>query len=427
MSISKAALAAALVLGPAAPAPAQAPIYSRPGTTDSQVQAENQANQPQQAQYRLSRAERAALTPLLDAAQASNWPAAQAALPAAQAAARGNDARYLVGRAQLQIGLGTADTQLQAAGVDAMIASGAAPAAQMAALYDNQAQFAVAAGDLAKADRALDQVVALSPDDPLAIPRAAQLFENQHNVAHALDYYRHAIAAQEAAGHPVSADVRGRQLATAYRAHSPDTLALSRAYLAARPTPQGWHDALQIYRELTPGVNDGIALDLYRLMRAAGALTSERDFVEYAELANSGAMFGEVKSVLEAGFARNAIQPANVATSRAMLDAATARAASDRASLAGERSAAMAGSNGGAALRVGDAFFSYGDYGPAAELYRAALQKGAPDASLVNLRLGAALALAGQRAEAEAAFRAVAGPRAELAQLWLLWLSAPHA
>ncbi|MBV9884540.1 MAG: hypothetical protein JO276_16145, partial [Sphingomonadaceae bacterium] len=205
MSISKAALAAAL--GVAAPAVAQPPVYSRPATTDSQVEAQTQANQPQLAQYRLSRSERAALAPLLDAAQASNWPAAQAALPAAQAAARGNDARYLVGRAQLQIGLGTNDARLQAAGVDAVIASGAAPAAQMLALYDNQARFAAAAGDLAKADRALDQVIALSPDDPLAIPRAARLFEDQHNAAHALDYYRRAIAAQEAAGHPVAADV----------------------------------------------------------------------------------------------------------------------------------------------------------------------------------------------------------------------------
>ena len=47
----------------------------------------------------------------------------------------------------------------------------------------------------------------------------------------------------------------------------------------------------------------------------------------------------------------------------------------------------------------------------------------AADANLANIRLGAALALAGKRAEAETAFRAVTGPRAELAQLWLLWLS----
>ena len=74
-------------------------------------------------------------------------------------------------------------------------------------------------------------------------------------------------------------------------------------------------------------------------------------------------------------------------------------------------------------MRLGDAYFGYREFAPAIELYRAALQKGGQDANLVNTRLGAALALAGQRAEAEAAFRAVTGPRAELAQFWLLWLS----
>lgn len=434
MTISKAPLAAALALGAAAAAAsAQAPVYSRPGTTESQVQAENQANRPrpaqQERQYVLNRAERAAIGPAIEAANAGNWAAAQAALPAAEAAVRGNDAKYIVGRLKVQIGLGIGNTQLQSAGVDEILASGAAPAAQMLPLYNNQARFAADAGDIAKADRALDQVIALSPDEPLAIPLAAQLWVDHQNPTHALEFYRRAIAAAEAAGRPVSAEVRRLRMGVAYRAHSPETLALSREYLALAPTPQGWHDALAIYRELTPGANgnDGLSLDIYRLMRAAGALSSERDYVEYATIANEGAMFGEVRTVLEAGFARNAITPANTAGTRAQLNSAATRSASDHASLAGERAAALAGSNGGPTLRVADAFFGYGDYGPAAELYRATLQKGGQDANLVNLRLGAALALAGQRAEAETAFRAVTGPRAELAQLWLLWLSSPHA
>jgi hypothetical protein len=138
-------------------------------------------------------------------------------------------------------------------------------------------------------------------------------------------------------------------------------------------------------------------------------------------------MFGEVKTVLDAGFARNVITPANTASVRAQLNAATQRATSDRTSLAGERTSALAGAAGGPALRVADALFSYGDYGQAAELYRAALQKGGQDANLINTRLGAALALGGQRAEAETAFRSVTGPRAELAQLWLFWLSSRPA
>jgi hypothetical protein len=45
------------------------------------------------------------------------------------------------------------------------------------------------------------------------------------------------------------------------------------------------------------------------------------------------------------------------------------------------------------------------------------------DANAVNTRLGMALALAGQKAEAETAFRAISGPRSELANLLLVWLS----
>ena len=83
----------------------------------------------------------------------------------------------------------------------------------------------------------------------------------------------------------------------------------------------------------------------------------------------------------------------------------------------------MAAANGQAARATADAHLGYGLYTEAAELYRAALQKGGEDANLVNLRLGMALALAGRRAEAETAFRAVTGPRAELASYWLLWLA----
>lgn len=433
MTISKAALAASLLLcGTSAFAQNEVTHTTAAQgriATPSQAPAQDQAQAPAtpQRQYQLSQAERASLGPLLTAVHASNWTAAQAALPAAVAAAHGADAKYIVGQVQVQIGLGTQNAQLQATGVDAMIASGSAPATQMLALYNNQARFAADAGDIAKADAALDHTVALSTTDPLAIPRAAQFWVERNNAGHALEYYHRVIAAEEAAGHPVSAEVRRQLLAMAYRAHAPETLALSRAYLAAAPTTQGWHDALEIYRQLTPGVDDRLSLDIYRLMRAAGALMSERDFIVYSELANGGAMYGEVKAALEAGFARNAITPANAAPEHVRLAEATQRAASDRTSLAAERTSALAGANGGAALRVGDALYSYGDYAQAAELYRAALQKGGQDANVVNTRLGAALAMGGQRAEAEAAFRAVTGPRAELAQLWLLWLSTPHS
>ena len=53
-------------------------------------------------------------------------------------------------------------------------------------------------------------------------------------------------------------------------------------------------------------------------------------------------------------------------------------------------------------LHVGDRYYGAGNYQKAAELYRAAVEKGA-DANLANLRLGEALARAGDKPGATAA------------------------
>jgi predicted Zn-dependent protease len=108
---------------------------------------------------------------------------------------------------------------------------------------------------------------------------------------------------------------------------------------------------------------------------------------------------------------------------RTLIATTGAAATSARGSLDANVRAARAGTTAQPALTAGDALFGQGRYADAAELYRSALQRGGLDAALVNTRLGSALALAGQRVEAEAALRAVTGPRAELAQFWLIWLA----
>jgi hypothetical protein len=110
-----------------------------------------------------------------------------------------------------------------------------------------------------------------------------------------------------------------------------------------------------------------------------------------------------------------------------LLGVANRRITEDRAGLAGQMAQARTASRGQPARVVADALFGYARYTEAAEMYRLALSKGGEDANLVNTRLGATLALAGQRAEAEAALRAVTGPRAELAALWLAWLASRPA
>ena len=108
---------------------------------------------------------------------------------------------------------------------------------------------------------------------------------------------------------------------------------------------------------------------------------------------------------------------------KALIATASKKAAAERGALKGLETKAMAAATGAAALSAGDAFLSYGDHAKAAELYRAAIQKGSVDPNVANTRLGMALGMAGQKVEAEAALRAVTGARADLASLWLLWLA----
>ena len=425
-----AALAAALIVGGstallhADPADAQVFDSLRNKQKGQQQQARSGrcqlASAEGQRQYRLSADECAAIAPLLQAVGAQDWATAQAAIPAAQAASRGADAKYVTAQAMLHIGVGTSNVQLQAQAIDALIASGGAQPSEMPALYGNQLRLALEAGDTAKAEQAQAQLDALNPNDPSRFIRQALIRVRGNDPAGAIALYQQAIQAQQAAGQAVPAEWRQQIAGLAYQARSPETMRYMREWLTAAPSPAAWHDTLAIYAE-QGGANDALKLDIYRLMRAAGALVGERDFVQYSEAANEGRAFGEVAAVLEEGLRRNLIT-GNVAYARERLSVTNGRIAADRASLPGERSAALAGRDGRVALRLADAYFGYGQYAEAAELYRAALQKGA-DANLANTRLGAALAMAGQRAEAEAAFRAVTGPRAELAGLWLLWLS----
>jgi tetratricopeptide (TPR) repeat protein len=371
-------------------------------------------------QYRLGAEECTAVAPLVEAVGRQDWAAAQAAIPAAQAGARGADAKYVVGQAILHIGIGTSNTRIQAQAIDAIIASGGAQQSEMRALYENQLRLALAAGDTAKAAQAQAQLDALNPNDPTRFVRQAGIRAQANDYAGALALYQQAIQAQQGAGQQIPTEWRQRMAALAYQGRLPDTTRYFREWLQAAPSPSSWHDTLAIYAEQAS--DNALKLDIYRLMRAAGAMVAERDFIQYGAAAEDARLFGEISSVLQDGLNRNLIT-ANTGYAREQLAAVSGRVTADRASLPGERQGALAGNDGRALLRLADAHYGYGQYAEAAELYRAAIQKGGQDSNLLNTRLGAALARAGRRAEAEAAFRAVTGPRAELANLWLFWLS----
>jgi tetratricopeptide (TPR) repeat protein len=437
--ISMAALAVGLcAIADVAPASAQSPLQSLRNSqrgsnqqSDENQNQEQQQQQPQQQQHLqingVSRGESDAIMPTYQAVQSQDWTAARAALPAAQAAARSSAARYVVGQLELQIARGTNDNALMLHAVNAMIDSGGAPAEQMDALRRVKSELTlnqVSQSDPAAAETQLTQLLAADPDNVQRIIQLAEVKErlNKHDEAIAL--YQRAIAASATGGHAADQNLYRRALSIAYRAQmGPRSKELARALVTAYPTRQNWRDALLIYRQFSD-LDGNAQLDLRRFQRAAHALNGEGDYVMFAEELSRGGLPGEAKAVLDEGVGGGSIQ-ANSANVAPLLARVSGQVAADRAGLAGQRTQAMAASTGRQARATGDAYYGYGQYAEAAELYRAALQKGGEDANLVNLRLGASLAQAGQRAAAEAAFHAVTGPRADIAAFWLLWLAHP--
>ena len=406
-SVSRIALGVALVLGGASVV-ATAPAIAQ--------------NQAPQREFKLSKEERAAFQPVQEAVNAKNWSAAAAALPAAQAAARGADARYVVGRFQLEVGLGLNNVQMQAQGIDTLIASGGVPAADLPMLYRNQGALAHTAGQRQKAADAFAKYVELMPNDPEGLLKLAQTRADERKTAEAIQLVQRAIAVRTAAGQAADESWYKYALKLAFDAKQPAQSAeLARTLVAAYPTRENWRDALLIYRDLG-GLDDAAKLDLLRLMRASNALAGERDWFDLAFDLNKAGLPAEANAVLEEAGAQKMVDLSKP-TFRDLFRATGARLSGDRASLAGEATKANAAAAGTLALKIADAYAGYKDYAKAVPLYRAALQKGSVDPNTVNTRLGIALAQSGDRAGAEAAFRAVTGPRAELAKFWMAWLA----
>ena len=416
-SVSRIALGVALVLGGAsvvATSPADAQKKKKKGDA-----AATAAQGPT-----LSKEERAALLPVQTAVTAKDWAAAQAALPAAVSAATSPGGRYYIGRFQLEIGIGTNNVAMQVQGMDNLLASGQVPVADQGAIYRNQGILANNAGNKAKAEAAYARAVELNPNDMETMISLAQVKNDLRKPAEAVQLITRAIELKRATGQKVDESWYKYALKLAFDGRSNPALReasqkLSRDLVAAYPTKENWRDSILIFRD-TNNLDAAADLDVLRFMRASGSLAGERDWYDLVDGLYKAGNFAEAKAVLDDGAAKRMIDPKKAAFAE-LIRLTNARMAGDRASLGGEESKAMAAATGAMALKIGDAFYGYGEHSKAVALYRAALTKGGVDANLVNTRLAMALLASGDRAGAETAFRALTGPRQNLGAFWLAW------
>jgi len=355
--------------------------------------------------------------------------AAEAQLAVARAASKTPDDAFVTAQIGLNVAVKSGDHAKQVAALDALIATGRVAEADKAKFYGYQADFAYQDKDYRKAEQAYVNAMAAGSTDPdIAAKLADSQFRNGNSAA-AVATLQKVIDARAAAGQPVPTEWYGRGADIASRAKLVQPfLGITTAWLKAYPTKQNWHDTLFIYRQMA-GLTGNAELDLLRLARYAGVLqlSAQSNYVDYA-LAVYLRYPNEAVSVLKEGVAAGKLNLASSQNAREILALSEPKIAADKASLKGAEAAA----NGPKAtfksvLSTGDVYYGYGQLQQAADMYKLAMTKPGADAGVANLRLGAALAQAGNKEGAKAAFSAVTGPEAGIAQYWMVLLDHPAA
>jgi tetratricopeptide (TPR) repeat protein len=401
-----AALFAGLLLGtlPAAPALAQ----------------KKEAKAPQ---MKLSKGVQAALAEAQKAQQAGDFQGSLAFIAQANAVENKTpDDNYVIGLLTINAGATLKDNKLIKTGIDQALASGKTSAEQQATFVKTLGSIAIQANDYATAMSEFERYLQLNPNDADVIAEMAELYRRQKQNDKAVQMLMRAIEVKEKnTGAKADEGWYRRAVAIAYESNLTAQMpAVSIALVKAYPNPTNWRDILLIFRE-TNKLDDQTNLDALRLQMAAGALSGERDYYEYADLASSRGLPGEAKKVIDAGIAAGALNPSKQVV-KELNTAVSGRIASDKASLSAAEKEARAAANGRSALGTGDAFYGYAMYDKAIEMFRLALQKGGIDAAVANTRLGMSYAKVKDVPNADIAFDSVTTqPRATLAKYWKTW------
>lgn len=197
----------------------------------------------------------------------------------------------------------------------------------------------------------------------------------------------------------------------------------SKLWVAAYPTTKNWRDAVVYYGFQGPyKLDKRERVDLFRLLRAAKALSDQLDYSEYAEDLFDIGLPKEAKAVIDEARAGGKM-PATGGTG-GLIYAEALTAIKNDAPLDVLAKRAVAAPNGLTAASTGDAYLGSGDYPRAIELYQLALKKGGlPKPDEVTTHIAIAQALSGDEAGARTTFQSLkTAPRSDIAAFWLLWL-----
>jgi tetratricopeptide (TPR) repeat protein len=194
--------------------------------------------------------------------------------------------------------------------------------------------------------------------------------------------------------------------------------------LQYHPSQAYWSDYLSRHISQLEA-SSPLALDWYRLVRAAQCLQEADDFLEYVQHALKAGFPLEAQAMLEQGDKSGLLASASAKQAVDTLGPQIARRVSEDATAVERLEKQLpSAANGNTAAQLADLHLASGKWEQAQALYRSALEKGGlRREELTRLRLGIALAKNGQKDAAQAVlvWDGWSPSARALAQAWSLW------
>lgn len=357
----------------------------------------------------------------LNKAETPDEAALRAGLPKVVAAIETPDDRYAAGAFVNSVGFKLDDSALQRQGIGLMLDSGKVTPDLVAKYHFTMGQLAYNDEDYAAARDAFQKAVDNNFTGGDAVPLLADTYFQEENYDAGLAIYKAEIEKATATGAKPPRDWITRAVSTAYNNDKAiPAIEFSTMLVRHYPEEQTWRDAINIQRNLVLMENPQL-LDLLRLADEVGTLSSDRDYIEYADAADVLRAPGAVKRILDEGVAAGKVKTSELVV-KEMLDAANARVADDRKDLVDlERDAAAPTASVTLITEAADAFLAYEMFDKAEAFYQMALTKPGVDEAWANQRLGIAQLMQGKTDMAKESFAKVTGQRRPVATLWSVY------
>jgi tetratricopeptide (TPR) repeat protein len=299
--------------------------------------------------------------------------------------------------------------------LEGQIASPQMPANEKVTRTKTLAQLYARSNSYAKAASLAQQYLKSVPGDKDMQLLLANSYYQQKN-------YRAAINAAETVmrgQNPPSQDLLQLVLRSNYELKdSAGTSKALEALLKYYPSTDTWTRVLDGYLEQTK--DDNALLALYRLSEDVGTLKDPTRYIDMTQALVVGGFGLEAERVLQKGITDGVFQGDALTRAKRTLDAAKRKADQERVALPKAAAQLAAAKTGAEVEKIGQLYFSAGDYGQATTALSRALQMGGIEsADRTNMLNGIALKRKGDKAGAMKAFDAVKDPKlAEVAKLW---------